>query len=215
MVSGREVHCIVFSSWRTFVDSRIYMVSADGGAPLLLLSGDFFPNDPTWSPDGKAIAYGGSAVGEEAPFTEIRILDLETRKSTGIPESKGLYSPRWSPDGHFIAAQSGDSKKLFLYHVGSGRWTELHSPPMRRTEYIVGPVWSTDSRYVYADKFQFMGGQIYRFHVPDGNPELVVDSVSSDTVFPVFRWTACFGLTNPRQPNHGAERSRLRRVVRA
>jgi hypothetical protein len=66
---------------------------------------------------------------------------------------------------------------------------------MQRTEYIVGPAWSTDSRYVYADKFQFMGGQIYRFHVPDGKPELVVDSVSSDTVCPVFRWTACFGLT--------------------
>ena len=188
---------IVFSSWRSVeIDNRIYLVSAEGGAPLLLLSGDFSPNDPTWSPDGKSIAYGGSAgVGEDMRFTEIRILDLETRKSTSVPGSKGFFSPRWSPDGHFIAAQSGDSRKLFLYHAESGRWIELTSPAMRRTDYFGWPAWSSDSRYLYADKSQFVGGQIYRFRVPDGNPELVVDNVSSDAVCPVFRWTGCFGLT--------------------
>ena len=94
-----------------------------------------------------------------------------------------------------FAAQSGDSRKLFLYHAESGRWIELASPAMRRTDYFGWPAWSSDSRYLYADKSQFVGGQIYRFRVPDGNPELVVDNVSSDAVCPVFRWTGCFGLT--------------------
>ena len=45
----------------------------------------------------------------------IRILDLKTRTLTKIPGSEGLFSPRWSPDGRYIAALSPDNTTLKRY----------------------------------------------------------------------------------------------------
>ncbi len=50
---------LAFMEWGE--QRKIYLVSADGGAPMLLLSGDFQPADPNWSPDGKFLAYAGEA----------------------------------------------------------------------------------------------------------------------------------------------------------
>src|SRR5262249_31743061 len=108
---------LLFSAWqgdRQIDDYKsIYMIPAEGGAPLLLVSGDFQPAAPAWSPDGKHIAYGGaSGVGDAS---EIRILDIDTRQSHAVPGSKSMFGPRWSPDGRYIAAESGDARKTLLY----------------------------------------------------------------------------------------------------
>src|SRR5215469_17364768 len=114
---------IVFMDFKDF-DLKIYLISADGGAPLLLLSGDFKPEDPTWSPDGKSIAY---APPNDVEANEVRILTLDTKQSYTVPESQGLRSPRWSPDGQYIAAISKDQTQLFLYSFHSGTWKQLPS----------------------------------------------------------------------------------------
>src|SRR6516164_858333 len=51
---------IAFTEWS--YPRKDYLVPADGGAPLLVLSGEFQPADLTWSPDGKFIAYGGTSA---------------------------------------------------------------------------------------------------------------------------------------------------------
>ncbi len=48
---------LAFMEWGE--QRKIYLVSADGGARMLLLSGDFRPADPSWSPDSKFLVYGG------------------------------------------------------------------------------------------------------------------------------------------------------------
>ncbi len=45
-----------------------------------------------------------------------------SRQVTPVPGSKGLFSPRWSPDGRFLAAVSHDSLRLLLYDFASQRW---------------------------------------------------------------------------------------------
>jgi len=81
------------------VVTQIYSVSANGGEPRRITTGDRSNSGPRWSPDGKHIAFttGGQiwtieANGEGA------------RKITSI--STGAGNPVWSPDGRSIAFNS-------------------------------------------------------------------------------------------------------------
>jgi len=86
---------------------RIYAISADGGAPVLLMAGPL--DSPTWSPDGRFIAYVQNNAKDNA---ELRIFDLQTQESTTIPGFQGLWSPRWSPDGNHLVALRAPFSKL-------------------------------------------------------------------------------------------------------
>ena len=120
---------------------RVYLVSADGGGPELLLAGNF--GDPAWSPDGHLLAYDYDATHGGS---EVRILDLRTQKSTTVPGSQGMWSPRWSPDGKYLVALLlYPSLKLMLYSFASNAWEELASGGG-----FGWPSWSRDSKFVYA-----------------------------------------------------------------
>jgi Tol biopolymer transport system component len=181
---------IAFTEWSN--PRKSYLVPADGGAPLLLLSGEFQPADPTWSPDGKSIAYGG-AVAFLAPGvrTEVRILDLETKESKTIPGSQGMYSPRWSPDGRYIAAQSDDMRQLWLYSFENEHWEQLPLPKVPKSVTVGQPTWSHDSHYLFYQS----GWTIYRTSIPGGQPESVATATGIHTLFPALPWPGWFGLT--------------------
>ncbi len=183
---------ILFNAWQVDrrIDDykRIYMIPAEGGSPLLLVSGDFQPADASWSPDGKSIAYGGaSGVGDAS---EVRILDIDTRQTRTIAGSKGMFGPRWSPDGRFIVAQSSDAKRTLLYSFASNQWNELPTPA--DTTEMGWPAWSHDSRYVYA---MSNAHKVYRYRVLDGREEEVADASQQPLLSPVFGWGWWFQLT--------------------
>jgi hypothetical protein len=74
--------------------------------------------------------------------------DLKTRQISVFPGSEGLYSPRWSPDGRFIAALRVGSETLQILDVRTKKWTEL-------AKIVVGfPMRSGDSKYVYFDSLE-------------------------------------------------------------
>ena len=178
-------HLIAFTEWGE--NRKIYLVPATGGTPMLLLAGggDSQPADPTWSPDGRSIVYGGGAISGGAT-TEIRILELDTKHSEAIPGSQHMFSPRWSPDGRYIAAESDDMKKLFLYSFGTARWTQVPLPQEGHTSW---PSWSHDGRYLYV-----IHGSVWKFRVPDGPAELAPDIFGVDITVPIFGG-AWFALT--------------------
>ncbi len=127
---------------------RIYVVSADGGGPLLLVEGNGV-HDPAWSPDGNSLAYGSGPVGSNS----IRLLDLKTHTSTELPGAHGLYSPRWSPDGRYLAALERDkpAKKLMIYSFTTRQWEELAFGA------FAWPSWSHDSKYIFVfDNFSIV-----------------------------------------------------------
>ena len=121
--------------------TKLYMVSADGGTPRELVPED--PQDewdPTWSADGTKIAFGSGATN---PDSVIHVLDLKTNQVSILPGSKGLFSPRWSPDGRYLAAMPFDSRALMLFDFATQQWSEI-------AKISLGfPNWSKNSDYVY------------------------------------------------------------------
>lgn len=157
---------------------KIYIVDAEGGKLTPALDEDINEADPAWSPDGASIVFGRLPDRmDNAQPKAIYQVDLASHKIAQIPGSAGLFSPRLSPDGRYIAAMPMDQHALMLYDRtsevrtganGSGeRWITL-------TKHGVGdPTWSHDGRYLYFQDFLEPGKPIYRIAVPNGKPEPV------------------------------------------
>ena len=143
--------------------TKIYTIARDGGTPEALLPNDPANQwDPNWSPDGTKIVFGGRVTEPDSP---IRILDLNSHQVSAIPGSKGLFSPRWSPDGRYLVALPGDSHTLMLFDFTTQKWQDLG------TGIAAYPNWSHDGDYVY-----FNGGSsIKRLRLLDRRVEQVGD----------------------------------------
>jgi Tol biopolymer transport system component/DNA-binding winged helix-turn-helix (wHTH) protein len=168
---------------------RIYAVSADGGGPVLLLAG--YVGDSSWSPDGRSIAYGTFA----SSAFEVRVLDLQSQKSTTVPGSQGVWSPRWSPDGKYLAAIGGQWRKLMLFSFASHAWVELDST---RDWGFGWPCWSRDSKFVYVQD----GDSLVRIAIADHKKEQIVSLAGFRATSYYFdRIGYCwFGLTPDGRP---------------
>jgi Tol biopolymer transport system component/Ser/Thr protein kinase RdoA (MazF antagonist) len=146
---------------------QIYAVPAAGGSPELIYRGETNVADPNWSPDGKSLVFGGnSAYSNQA--SAVYVLDMKTRKASKLPGSDGLFSPRWSPDGRYIAALTVNSLGSMLFDFTTQKWTEL-------VKMFVGyPNWSRDGRHVYFDGVLENEEGYYRVRVSDRKLERIL-----------------------------------------
>ena len=173
---------------RTVEDDRlgeILLIPAQGGSPEELLPEDVEEDDPTWSADGTRLAFGRDSHGENR---DIQIVDLKTRQASTLQGSKGLFSPRWSPDGRYLAAISIDNKKLVLYDFKTQKWSDWVTDP----DFLAYPSWTGDSRYVYYDHLNADHPSCRRVMVGVNHPE---DIFSLQGLGPLWR----LGLSSPRQ----------------
>jgi dipeptidyl aminopeptidase/acylaminoacyl peptidase len=83
-------------------------------------------------------------VVEEVPLATPRTIDLKFNRVSTLPGSRGLFSPRWSPDGRYIAAITTDAAwKLMLFDFVTQKWTEAFGSEIG---YLL---WSHDGKYIY------------------------------------------------------------------
>lgn len=124
---------------------KIAIIPASGGPPEVLLAENRSQIDANWSPDGNRIMFG---YLHDAEGVNIRVFDLRTHRAEAIPGSEGLFSPRWSPSGRYVAALSPDFTKVMLFDLESKKWSNWLTEPAGAVSY---PVWSADSKYLYFD----------------------------------------------------------------
>lgn len=124
------------------------MVSRDGGALKQVTNGEAGKEgdgDPSWSPDGASLVFGWTGFGT-APAPDsasIQMVDLKTGRVSALPGSEGMWSPRWSPNGRFIAGLSASDWKIMLYDFQTRKQSELSSVQSG------GPFWSWDGESVF------------------------------------------------------------------
>jgi Tol biopolymer transport system component len=108
-------------------------------------------------------------MGEVVEAKELCIFHLSTKKVETIPGSTGFFSPRWSPDGRFIAALSLDMNRLMLYDIAAKRWRVLTQ------QSAADPVWAHDSGSLFFHDYLQKSQTVYRISVSDGVVERVAD----------------------------------------
>ena len=134
---------------------------------------DFDTLDPTWSPDGKSLIVGrlsNALRSSKAKENAIFRVDLTTRQVTPLPDSAGLFSPRWSPDGRHLLAIATTFDKLHLFDFSRQKWEDLVK--LGSPNY---PNWSHDGQYVYFTDPFVPNLPSYRVHVSDRKVEHLVD----------------------------------------
>ncbi len=157
---------IVFFAFVPGKKTKLYLVSADGGTPREAIPDDQQDEwDPTWSADGTKIAFGSGATNPDAV---IQMLDLKTNQVSTLSGSKGLFSPRWSPDGRNLAAMTFDSRALMLFDFATQKWDEI-------AKISLGfPNWSKNGDYIYF-LHEENEPSVMRVHISDHKVERAAD----------------------------------------
>jgi len=169
--------------------SKIAVISAQGGQSVDVLEENRSQVDANWSADGTQIMFGYLHAAEQI---DIRVVNLKTREVTTVPGSQGLFSPRWSPNGRYIAAMSPDFTKVMLFDYENRKWSNWLTEPAGAVSY---PVWSADSTHLFFDDLVTDEESIRSVKVGDSRTEHVF------TLKGIERYPGPFGLWSGRTPN--------------
>jgi len=130
--------------------ARIYVLSFDGGALKQVTNGESGKGgdgDPSWSPDGASLAFSCNGVAGVPGNASIHVVDLKTGRVSALPGSEGMWSPRWSPNGRFIAGISASGWKIVFYDVQTRKQSEI-------SRVVSGfPCWSQDGESLFYETF--------------------------------------------------------------
>ncbi|MFB3917378.1 MAG: alpha/beta fold hydrolase [Terriglobales bacterium] len=129
----------------------IFMVSPQTGEVVNLTNTpEVAEEDPTWSPDGRYLAW--QTKPKTSSTFEIEVFDTLLRKrrslTSGTPRELGNMQPLWSPDGKWIAYTqwhaTGKDSNVFVAEVATGKSTKLTEHQGEHT--YAAADWSPDGK---------------------------------------------------------------------
>jgi len=119
---------------------------------------------PSWSPDGKKLAFVGYA--SKGPI--IQMIDLTTMQTKTVASFPGVNSaPAWSPDGTKIAYSTSrhGNPDVYIYHVSTGQHERINSHYGIDTE----PAWSPQGDSLLFTSSRTGKPQIYQYRFADSS----------------------------------------------
>ena len=189
---------------------HIFVISADGGTPRQVTSGDWNHSGPTFSADSKTIAFSSNRVEDaEHAFRESEIYsaNVESGAVVQLTHHAGPdNSPAYSPDGKLIAYMSADSVDHSAW--SESRLTVMNSDGSNRRVLtanldrpISGMLWATDGGGVYFN-VESEGSKNLYFASVSGQVRAVTSGKQVLTVTDIGRSGIAVGVrSTPTLPN--------------
>jgi TolB protein len=147
---------------------RLTVADADGQRPIVLLEGRDPILAPSWSPDGKEVAYVSFESSRPAIYRQV----LATGAREQLTNFRGLNnSPVWSPDGRSMALvlSKDGSPDIYLLDLETKQLTRLTRHYAIDTE----PTWMPDGKSLLFTSDRGGRPQIYRYTLATGKVERV------------------------------------------
>jgi tricorn protease len=139
---------------------------------------------PSWSPDGKKIAWFSDASGEY----QLMIGDqegLEKPKVISFEKPTFFFKPAWSPDGKYISFTDTDYNLWFVDVVTSVAKkvdTERYAHPNR----TLNPVWSPDSKWIAYSRLMDNHFKVIKVYNVETGQNLQLTDAMADAISPVW-----------------------------
>lgn len=141
--------------WEPDQTVELFVINANGSGKKQLTDYKGITSNPTWSPDGRSIAFVSSDSGN----LEIHRMDLDSGRVFQITNSfaetgGGASAPDWSPDGKKIVyslSLPGAGRQIYIIDVDGGNPRPLVKP--RKLEigisnWDTGAKWHPDSEHI-------------------------------------------------------------------
>ncbi|WP_412062413.1 PDZ domain-containing protein [Rubrivirga sp. IMCC45206] len=133
--------------------------------------------DPSWSPDGRHVAWFSDASGEY----QLMIGDpagVEPARALDLPGPAFYYEPEWAPDAAHIAFTDTD-RNLWVLDVASGAARRVDGDAFAHPERTLAPRWSPDGRYLaYARRGSNQLRRVVVYDTETGDTHAVTDGLS-------------------------------------
>lgn len=166
--STRIAYVLVQRSTGKKAKYMLEVADADGFNPQALLTSSQPIMSPSWSPDGKQIAY----VSFEKKRAQIYIVNVATGQRRLVSSFPGINgAPAWSPRGKYLAvvlSRSG-APKINLINLATGAVSQLTKGSAIDTE----PSFSPDGNNIIFTSNRGGSPQIYKVNIPSGRVQRV------------------------------------------
>ena len=140
--------------------NNLWLVASEGGWPMQLTVSDQRQTSPTWSPDGKWIAYMSDYEGDEQ--WDIFLVSPKTGQVVNLTNTREIAeeSPAWSPDGRYLAYMV-KPKTSSVFEI------DVYDTVLRDVKHLttgtakdrmnVSPIWSKDGKFIVYTQEQSKG----------------------------------------------------------